>query len=319
MKNVFKIMVVLLFLFPFKSKAQFLKKLQKAVTESVENAAVDQTANSAANKTAEVIDGSVNKASDAIVGLFSKKKRRKKKRNKKEEQYSDEESGYDSDNQEMDIALNEVDPSSLPDQYNFSWQYSMQMQSEGKTFNLDYYLQPDADYFGAKPDIKASKSVGNIIMIMDVVNNTNVIFMDMNGKKMAMPSSVSVDTEFDSEAVENSNNFTFKEIGTKKILGFTCQGYKMENDDTSSIIYVTKDAPVSFTQLFKATKNKTPKGFNSNWLDQLDNSLVMEMEFTDKTNNTTTSMKCIALNQKEVTINTGDYQFMNIKIPSLEK
>ena len=319
MKNLIIILVIAFSFSPLQTEAQFLKKLKRSVTEAVENAAVDQTANSAANKTAEVIDGSVNKASDAIVGLFSKKKRRKNKNNRASgEKYANEESDYENDEQDMDVVINKVDPSSLPDSYDFSWQYTMQMQTDGKSLNMDYYLQPGVNYFGAKPEIKKMKSVGNIIMVMDTETNTNVIFMDMNGKKMAMPSSVSVDTEFDPEEVDNSNNFTFKEVGAKKILGYKCQGYKMENDEITTTIYVTQDAPVSFTQLFKGNKN-TPKGFNSRWMDKLDNSLVMEMHMINKKDGSETTMKCVALKKQNLSINTGDYRFMNINIPSFEK
>ena len=303
--------------------AQFLKKLQKSVAESIENAAIDQTANTAANKTAEAIDMSVNKASDAVVNLFKRKKKKKKKSqntDQNDDPYYDQEDNSGSEDNIADmININtEVDPLSLPDSYNFTWLYTLQMQTGSGNVKMYYYLNPNASYFGAKPEMKESKSVGNIIMVMDTESKTNVIFMDMNGQKMAMPSSISVNTDFDSEAVENSNDFTFKEIGTKKIMGFTCQGYEMENDETTTTIYVTKDAPVSFTQLFNGKSKTMPKGFNKNWLNKLDNSLIMELVSVSKDDGTTTTMKCIALNQKNTVINTSDYKFMNIKLPSFE-
>ena len=326
MKNLLGVLIVVACLMPVGSSAQFLKKLQKAVTESVENAAIDQAANTAADKTAQAIDASVDKAGDAVLSIFKKKDKKKKRKKKRNEDPGFEEDAYDensniveddpeAESETANVKVNtDIDPASLPGSYRFDWLYTLQLNADGNSMNMDYYLQPGADYFGARPDMKQTKSAGNIIMVMDIKKGINVIFMDMSGRKMAMPSSVSVDTQYNSDEVENSENFSFREIGTKKILGYPCKGYEMENDEMKSTVYVTKKAPVSFTQLFSGSKNK-PEGYNSNWFNKLDGSLVMEITMKNKEDGTVTTMKCVALKKKSTVINTADYQFMNIKIP----
>lgn len=266
--------------------AQFLKRLNREVQRSAENAAINRAEQIAADAAGDAIEKGVTKG---IESLFANK-------------FGDSTS-----------SVNIVDPSALPDSYEFEWMYTLQMQTNNGLFNIDYFLKPKATYFGAKPDMKQSKTMGNMFMVMDLERNTNTIFMESNGTKMAMPSYISNDMNMESE--NESKEYTFKEIGTKKILDYQCQGYKMENEDSVMIVYITKDAPVSFTQLFSADTKNIPKGFNSKWLTKLENGLVMEMEHTNKNeNNTITKMNCIALNKNAFTINKSDYQFMNMPL-----
>ena len=270
--------------------AQYLERLNRRVQRSAENAAISQAERIATEKAGEAIEKGISKGLESF--------------------FEAQLDGMDS------VSIKSVDPSTLPDQYEFEWMYTLQMQTNDGLINIDYFLKADASYFGAKPELNLSQTTEYIFMVVDIQRNTNTIFMESNGTKMAMPSTVPIDTDFDSEDLDKSGNFTFTEIGTKTILGYSCQGYKMENDDSITKIFVTKDAPVSFTQLFIGNSKNIPQGFNPQWLDKIDDSLIMEMEHTDKNENNITTMKCIMLNKNAFTINKNDYQFMNFSMPS---
>ena len=290
MKNTKKILFILLIglIHTNVLNAQFLKRLNRSVQRSAENAAINTAERIAADKAGEAVEKGITKGLESL--------------------YSSIENG--------NTSVKGVDSSILPDSYEFEWMYTLQMQTNDGLFNIDYFLKPKASYFGAKPNMEQTNSSQIIFMVIDTKLNTNTIFMESGGKKIAMPSSVSVDTDFDSNKVDQSNDFSFKEIGTKKILGYHCQGYQMENDDTKTIIYVTKKAPVSFTNLFSNNSKNMPKGFNPKWLDKLDNSLVMQLEYTNKEDNSITTMNCVLLKKNPFTIKKSDYQFMNISIPT---
>jgi hypothetical protein len=270
--------------------AQFLERLNKRVQRSAENAAISHAEKIAAEKAEEAIEKGISKGLESF--------------------FEAQLNGLDS------ISVKSVAPSELPDQYEFEWMYTLQMQTNDGLMNIDYFLKPEASYFGAKPELDLTQTTEYIFMVVDIQRNINTIFMESNGTKMAMPSSVPLDTDFDSNDVDNSDNFTFTEIGTKTILGYNCQGYKMENDDSITKIYVTKDAPVSFTQLFIGNNKNIPQGFDPKWLDKIDDSLIMEMEHTDKNESNTTTMKCILLNKNAFTISKSEYQFINFNMPS---
>ena len=287
MKPFTKILFILLIsMISTSGNAQFLKKLQQRVQEAAEETVIRKAEDKAAEKTGEGVDKVLNMDVQKMMG--SK-------------------------------VGNSIDPSILPDTYDFDWKYTMQMQTKDGSFTMEYYLKPDAKYFGAKPDMQQKKSEGSMFIVMDMARNINTIFMDMEDSKMATPMSIpdEMTTESDENLIEE---YTFEEIGTKTILGYQCQGFKMENDEVEMIMYVTTDAPVSFIQIYGADTKKMPIGFNPKWLDKAENSLVMELEYTDKKKKKNNAkMVCIALNEEAFNINKSDYQFMNMNILTEEE
>ncbi len=270
------------------SNAQFLKKLQKKVQKGVEETILDKAEQKVNEKTSEafdkIFDKQIKKMTDDVSG-----------------------------------SIKSVDPSEIPDSYEFSWLYAMQLENNEGNFNIDYFLNPDATYFGSKPKMEKQKNTGDMIIVMDIGRNINTIFMNSEGTKMAMPMSLEVDKDLIENDTTVVKNVVFTEIGKKTILGYSCDGYKIVNEDSEVIIYAYKNAPVSFTSFFRYDKKNAPKGLNMKWFDELENSLIMEMTYNDKTGNQiTTKMTCTALEKKDMTINKEDYQFMNLNFPTGE-
>ena len=279
MKKSVIILTVITFLFCFKSEAQFLERLQKRVQETVEETAIMKVEEKAANET--------GKAADKLLNVNIKK-------------MMESETGTS------------VDPSILPDTYDFDWKYSMQMQTKDGSFILNYFLKPNAKYFGSKPDMKQSGTMGDMYTVMDMDRNINTVFMDMNGQRIAMASSIPMDMDFESEE-DTSDKYNFKEIGTKEILGYKCQGFSMENSETKMIIYAAMEAPVSFSQIFGVKTENAPKGFNPKWLNKMENSLVMEVQYQDKKKKKNSLiMRCISLKEEFFSIDKNDYEFMDM-------
>ncbi len=267
------------------TNAQFLKKLQRRVELAAEEAVIRKIEEKVSQKTGEGMDKILDKD---FNNMFKKKFG----------------------------GMSAVDPSILPESYDFDWKYTMQIQSKEGTFVMNYFLKPQAKYFGAKPEIPQSKSKGSMFTVMDFERNVNTIFMDLGSSKTATPLSMPKDMGLKADDDDQTEEYTFEEIGTKEILGYKSQGFKMENDEVLMIIYVAMNAPVSFTQIFGVDTKKMPKGFNPKWLDKADNSLVMEMEFTDKkTKKNSSKMIVTALNEEPFSIIKNDYQFMDLNAP----
>lgn len=276
-------------LFTGSLNAQFLKKLQKSVERGVEKAVLKKTEEVAAQKTEQGMDKLLNME---FQNMFDEKLKSGKA----------------------------VDPAILPDQYDFEWKYTMEINTTQGAINMDYYLTPNAEYFGMIPDFSDQKKVtGNMIMVMDVERNVTTMFMDMGDSKMAMPTEIPLDTDLEDTDLSAAGEYEFEEIGTKEILGKTCQGFRMENEEMKVIIYSMLDAPVSFNQVFGTDAQKMPKGFNPKWLEKMENALVMEMTYTDKTKSlNSTKMECVGLTEEPFVVRKSDYQFMNFNMPTSE-
>ena len=285
-KTLLPLLLVLLIITP-NLNAQFMKKLgdklERKVNQRLERK-VDRSMDKALDKTEEGIDNST------------------KRKNKETEDKSDSPS---SEMNESDFQLETADANGT---YDFEWKYSLQMKTKDGDMKMIYYLKPQAKYFGFKPETEQTKSMGgNVFTVMDEEMSKMLMFMDINGSKivnaMKMPKNM---TE---KAMEKQNEYTMTELGTKTIMGYNCQGIKIENDEHTIVSYYTTDAPVSFTQIYGADPKNMPKGFNPNILKNADKALMMEMTMTDKKKSKRNmKMTCIELKKENFSINASEYK-----------
>ncbi|MHA6278848.1 DUF4412 domain-containing protein [Salinimicrobium sp. CAU 1759] len=253
------------------TEAQILKKLKKKITEKVEDAAVNNVSDKAAEKT----DESLNK-------LWSQQVK----------------------NNQFSMGMDMVDPSEIPESYNFDWIYTLEMNtSEGK-MDMVYHIKENAPYVGVKiPEAE------NMFTVLDNNENMTVLYMNSEGNKMVMATRFEVSEE-EMAMNDSYGQMEFEEIGTKTILGYNCQGYRAEDEENIYTFYVTDEAGVSFRDIYHENQKNIPKGLNADWL--IDGTgLMMEMQMQDKANpDKNVSMTCTGIEKKPFTINTSEYQSM---------
>lgn len=255
-------LLFLLFLIP-ESKAQFLKKLQKRVEKKVENVIVDKTSNKAAEKTSNSMD----KVFD--ISTIQKEK---------------------------------VNPATIAGSYNFTWKYSLKITSREGEMGFDYYLKPDAPYFGF-----SAAAMENMFTVMDNTNKVSVIFMQSEGNNIGMATKLPED--FD--ASENDDQkFKFETLPNKVINGFNCKGVKSYNSTYEMIMYFTNETEVGFNDMFKSSKAKIPAELK-NYFNEKDKMLVIFMESKNlKNKKENVKMECVGLEKTQKTIKKADYKFM---------
>ncbi|MEO8774026.1 MAG: DUF4412 domain-containing protein [Gelidibacter sp.] len=198
----------------------------------------------------------------------------------------------------------------LKDNYDFDYIYKLKMTNKKDDIQFDYYLKKDAGYFGFSLPIMTKDQEGmNMFTVMDTHNSVTAMFMEMMGKKIVQKTKIKL-SDFNSD--NDTSDFTIKEIGSKTILGFKCQGFIMDNKDSEVTMYLTDEAPVSFNEMWDTGKNKLPKGFNPAWMKKYsENGLMMEMHYVDKKkakNNMT--MTCVGLEKTDFSIQASDYGSM---------
>ena len=207
------------------------------------------------------------------------------------------------------LMSNKADASKLQDTYLFQWEYKTIMKSSNDEINMNYLINSDRDYIGMQMSSDEHKQMDFMCIIVDIKAELMGTFMKRGDQKMLMLS------ETPKQGTKNENNpkYSYKEIGTKEILGFECYGIELQNADYNGTMYFTLDAPVSFSALFAFGKNNsTPKGFDPALLEVLEeDALIMEMNFTHKKKKKQSfTMTAISLEQKKTEIKPSKYQVM---------
>jgi hypothetical protein len=270
MKKLWFVIVVLVLLFSFNnSQAQIWKQVQ--------NAAQQQALNKASQKGQKEMDKGVSQNANAEDAILS-------------------------------YGKNKVDASAVPESYVFSWKYVMEIKSdEGKAMNAEYFLEPNAPYFGFNVGQRQEQSM---FMIMDNKNKLTVTCFGDGKEKMASASKMADYSEIAKKENEKSK-FTYKTLPDKTFLGYKCKGIEATNAEYVMVFYFTNEAKVSFGDMFKNQKNqKMPDAF-ANYFKPDDKPLMMDMTMKDlKNKGKTTTMKCISLDKNSYVFNKADYKFM---------
>jgi len=253
------------------TQAQFLKKLVKKAGDAAEETIIRKAEEKASEKAAKSFDKTFN------MELGGKKS---------------------------------VDPKSLPGSYNFSWRYSLKMTSRQGNSVIDYFLNDNTKFFAIKMNEEADNE--EALMVFDFNADAMVMLMDEDGQKigitMNMPKSVENMAE---TAAEEMADYTITELDQKEILGYTCQGFKMENNEHIIISYLAINAPITFNQMAGGNGQGMPKGLNPKWFKQSQNGIMMEMQYTHKKKKKRNMhMQCITLEREANSIQVSEYQFM---------
>lgn len=218
----------------------------------------------------------------------------------------------DAQNVNMESAIlgygkNKVDPSVVPNSYDFSWKYIMEITAnESKPMNAEYYLEPNKLYVA----MNISQGKGqNMLMIMDSGNNITVTCFGDGKEKMATASKMPDYKDLAKKESEKSK-YTIKTLPNKTFLGYNCKGVQMTNDQYDIICYYTSEAKVSFGDMFKNQKNwKVPEELAS-YFKPDERILLMDMTMKDMKSGKVTTMKCKSLEKSAYTFNKADYKFM---------
>ena len=271
MKNVNILFVFLILLgFTQTSQAQFLKKLKDRIKEKTEYVVLEK----ASDKVAEKASNSMDKAFEFNPFTMGKGK---------------------------------VDPTLVPESYEFSWKYSLNMKTKEGDMVLDYFLQPGQPYFGF-----TSPVMENMFTVMDNGNKMTIMYMTSDKNSVMMANTMPDDLDLE-ESADESEAFGYESLPNKEIMGYTCTGVKATNDRYEISMYFTADAPVSFSDIYKKQNKNIPAGLK-NYFGKDDYVLMLEMQMTDlKKDKMSATMECIGLEEVEKAIYKADYSTMEPK------
>ncbi len=262
-------MLILFFvLFCFSdAQAQFLKNLQKKIEKKVENAVVEKASDKAADK-----------ASSAMDQVF--------------------------DTTMFNVSKEKANPALVADTYDFTWKYSLKMTTKDGEMVFDYYLKPDANYFGF-----TSETMKTMFTVMDNANNVTVMFMESKGNNIGMVMQIPIEVDL-KDAKNESEKFKFEKIPNKTINGFNCKGVKTSSDEYEMTMYFTNETEVSFNSIYKGSNAKIPTQFKDYFSeDEKVLMIFMDMQNLKKKKESAT-MECVGLEKVKKSVKKSDYKFM---------
>ncbi|WP_027065242.1 DUF4412 domain-containing protein [Maribacter sp. Hel_I_7] len=193
--------------------------------------------------------------------------------------------------------------------YSFSHEYVMEIESDGSTTDITYYLTNDDEYIGSSFNMK---DASEFVTVMDLPNEAIHTFMNMGGQRTT--NSVQLDLEDAPELDMDSDDYSVSNTGqTKDILGYECDEYQVTGPQLSGTVWITQDADISFNTAYSSLRKKKfkniKKGIDPSWLSIID-GLVLEMDMIDysQKNAKPVHMICTQLIEKDFSINTLDYE-----------
>lgn len=294
----------------------------------------------AEQRTNQKVDQTVDKALDKIFEGFGKKNKSKK------DDADDEKNDADTNGNKSDAENNAEAQKALSgmmgmfggkseppkSSYSFNSSYVMQMKNTGKkkdenfTMSMKYMFNDAGKVMGAKmmgsdnPDM--NKSMGMMeAMIFDWENSQMYSLMNMEGKKQYMAIKLK-DSAIGDYAEEKNKNMSFtKTSQTKKILGYTCDGYLSKDNKDEYLVWMSREPIMAIAKYYDAV-NRTSSSFGKNSKNNMayevnpemlklvkEGRAMLGMEMEDKGNRT--EMEITAINPNDnTTISTVGYTSM---------
>ncbi len=288
--------IVISFSFTNEINAQFLKKLKEKVQKAAEETVINKTAEKAAQET--------GKAMDSLLDI---------------------DPNYQTDYQKKYQKMLFQDGADIPIEevyhFNTNVAYRMNFTNDNELSSIDYsmWFSDSESYMASEmKNIKTKNSKDNqiptgMMTIIDDKNQAMVIIMEE--QKMAQVISMSKIKEIANEENKDGSNSAISTINktgkSKKILGYHCEEFTTQTDEGKMSFWVTQDLKFIQKNMF-LNLSKSLGGNNFKNIPMAAKGFMMEMNFENISKNEKGSMVVTKISKKSKSINTKDYQMMNL-------
>ena len=212
------------------------------------------------------------------------------------------------------------DSVNLEDSYHFNNVVKIKVDTYKKngklkeTMFMNTHTNGDDEYMGTSiEDEETEKKDQAIFIINDFKNGAFVLLMESDGQKSSMAYSLIVNEaaaqEMVKEQAESGNNEipNAEPLGSKTILGYTCQGYGYTTEDGYSEIWVTDEDVFGISNAF-AINNQNLQRQNVNLPANYPKGSVMEISSVDASSKEKVLMQVVDINKNaSITYNMADY------------
>lgn len=215
------------------------------------------------------------------------------------------------------------------DEYHFDTITTMEIQTTNKDGKsdpptiMDMYFNTDEMYTGTSfSNEEMKKEDGELFIIYDFKNSAMLMLManEKNKLSFAYDWNHAMDMVDDSAYVEKDQQQEWPEytkIGTKNIMGYSCDGYKTQTENEDFEIWVSREAEYGMNQLFRAQTNA--KQIKGTVPDNYPNGMIMEMVSRDIDSGDVTKMQVTDIKKNaRVRYVMADYPAMSLALQKPE-
>lgn len=283
----------------------------KAADAQIQDRAKDRAERKANNRVDRKIDEGLDKGFDAIEGLFKRKNKDKDKDKDGKDADSDAQAEADANEALMNglFGASDVD---LKPSYDFDHSVTMRSKvydkkgKEEMVQDMEMMMADDHPHIGIRTIMEGTSAD----MVMDLEENYMVILTDAGGSKMAMV------TKFDPAAYETEEDkemdaMEFTKTGrTKEILGYTCEEYVTEDDESVMHFWMADVEDLDFYKGFKALQEQQKQ--QGAYAEDVPEGMMLEMVSESKKNDEKYIMEVTSIDRnKSGQISTEGYKPMS--------
>lgn len=194
--------------------------------------------------------------------------------------------------------------------YKFSYKYVMDIEANDHNMQMEYFLHPGSNYVG----MAMNQSGTDVFLVMDHKKEAVFTFMESSGMKIVM--GVDMDVDQTNDWVNNEyekSDYRITDLPSKTILGYACQGKRLENNEYVTDIYFTKEVKGNMMDFFG--DNPSGKKFEGSsvlakHLKDFENSMMLQMESTEKKGNDKMRMTAVKIDKVNREFTTDGYRSM---------
>jgi len=221
------------------------------------------------------------------------------------------------------------------DTYQFNIVTTMELESVQKNGQKDppgtmlMYFNKDKNYTGTRfINEEMDKKSEDLVIIYDFDNSAMLMLMSSDKdnfsfaydwKNTLSTTPDSVDTSAEDINWDDLDEWQgYSRIGTKKIAGYSCDGYLSQTDEYKTEVWVTRDEDYGMENMFKANANA--KQLKENLPDNYPYGMLMEMTSEDLKTGEKTIMRVTNI-QKNATVKytMADYPTMSLALKKNKK
>ena len=273
----------------FQSQAQFLKKLKEKVEEAAEKAVL--------NKTGEMVTQKSEQALDSLIQAFFTMDFTSPEYRKRMEEAR--QSGAPmAEPENVDLPDNNI---VMPDAYSFSYQAVMKLTNGTSTKTVTYLLEPDVPYYAVVDPHENFTQYE----VRDNERNVKVFFGELDGEKRRAQSKMDIFTILGEHGAKtDSEDLKTEPIGSKKILGYSCQGFRMSSSEGVTELWITNEAPATaYRAMFASREGQEGSPFTAK-------TMILAMTFTAAANPAESySMECTAYGPASMHFVLSEYTY----------
>lgn len=310
-------------LFSLTVQAQIVTK------EEVEERAEEKTEQRVDQK----IDQGIDKGLDAVEGLLFGKKKRKKNRNRDQDQERSQESTTEEESAGNNFGMQAMSKMfggdvEVRDRYDFNAYSDVEVittDKKGRTERMEFrYLFPEEEaYVGMEfTSMGEGEEMPPSFSIFDMEEKQMVTLIESGGQKMGVAISLDPETlnasDWEEQEEWDEEELQFRKTGrTKKILGYTCEEYVMEQEEGKSTFWVTDETDLHIGMAMGAMSAGSQQGQQQqaqyDLPEDFPQGAMLEMTFEDYEEESTMQMNTLSIEENvPKSVSTEGYTFMSM-------